>query len=113
VSFTTGTGWCYGIHQGAGGCDCAVADSCSIKVVSSADFPGVEVESADFTGSATETGYQIDPRRGQVVDAANAPVQGAVLFTGTLSRQMRADVNSMGRVRLCSPDGALGGYPSC
>lgn len=113
VDFSTGTAWCYGIHQGAGGCDCTTANSCSIKTVSGADFPGVQMSSANFTGGGTETAYQIDPRRGQSVDAANTPVTGAVLLANQNSQSVRADVNAMGRVRLCSPDGTVPGYPSC
>lgn len=113
VDFVTGAAWCYGIHLGAGGCDCATANSCNIKAVSGADYRGVQMSSADFVGSDTETAYQIDPRRGQSVDAANTPVTGAVLLANQNSQSVRADVNAIGRVRLCSPGGTVPGYPTC
>jgi len=114
VSFVTGAGWCYGIHQGNVQCDCATANSCSIKTVSGADFPGISMSQAQFDAGAGATDwYVIDPRRGQVVDAAGAAVAGNVVFAGAGSRSLRGDLNAVGRVRLCSPSGSMTGYPTC
>lgn len=114
VSFVTGAGWCYGIHQGNAQCDCATANSCSIKTVSGADFPGISMSQAQFDAGAGATDwYVIDPRRGQVVDAAGAAVAGNVVFAGAGSRSLRGDLNAVGRVRLCSPSGSMTGYPTC
>lgn len=122
VSFATGGGWCYGIVEGTDACDCTVADVtaaeyCGIKRAHNIsadgarpDFPGVSVSSAAFDGSAS---YRIDPRRGQVLDASGDPVEGSILLVGAASRSVRADVNAIGRVRLCSPGGTVPGYPTC
>ena len=113
VSFSPGATWCYGIHQGAAACDCTVANSCSIKTVLSTSAPNVTLADASFSsGGAGVARYLIDPRRGQSVDAAGAAVTGTVQFTlGSL--QMNAEVNAVGRARLCSPSGTVTGYPSC
>ena len=116
VSFSTGSSWCYGIHEGNAPCDCtsAAPGACSIKRVTSADYPTVAVSQAQFTSnSGTATSYFIDPRRGQSVDAAGSPVAGNVVFSGPGSRQLRGDLNAVGRVRLCSPSGSITGYPTC
>ncbi|MEK9720556.1 MAG: hypothetical protein VW257_05805, partial [Quisquiliibacterium sp.] len=57
--------------------------------------------------------YLIDPRRGQIMDSAGSATQGAVVFTGRTGVQLQADLNAVGRVRLCSPDGKISGYPAC
>jgi len=114
VSFVTGAGWCYGINAGNAPCDCTAANDCDIKQVSGADFPGIAMTQAEFdSASGTANWYAIDPRRGQVVDAAGAPVDGNVLFSGAGSRALRGDLNAVGRVRLCSPSGSISGYPTC
>lgn len=114
VSFTSGAAWCYGIHQGNDACDCDTANSCSIKTVTAADFPGISMSQAQFDSSAgTLDWYAIDPRRGQSVDAGGNAVTGNVVFAGSGSRSLRGDVNAVGRVRLCSPSGSIQGYPAC
>jgi len=114
VSFVTGAGWCYGISAGNAPCDCAAANSCDVKRVSGADFPGIGISQAQFdSASGTSTWYAIDPRRGQIVDAAGAPVDGNVVFSGAGSRSLRGDLNAVGRVHLCSPSGSVTGYPTC
>jgi type IV fimbrial biogenesis protein FimT len=119
VTFVTGASWCYGIHQGNAACDCtsAAADACSIKKVRAQDLAGadgVTLAQAQFTSNAgTVTTYFIDPRRGQSVDAAGSPVAGNFVFSGSGARQLRGDLNAVGRVRLCSPSGSISGYPAC
>lgn len=116
VSFSTGASWCYGIHQldeaSDPPCNCTVASgsgACNIKRVSSAEVSGLQIASANFGG---DDAYVVEPRRGTSVDAGNAPVEGAVVV-GDGVRSVRADVNAMGRVRLCSPSGSLPRYPAC
>jgi prepilin-type N-terminal cleavage/methylation domain-containing protein len=119
VSFVTGANWCYGIHEGNAPCDCtsAAANACSVKKVRAQDLPGVTgvtLDQAQFTSNAgTGTAYFIDPRRGQSVDAAGSPVAGNFVFAGSGARQLRGDLNAVGRVRLCSPSGSISGYPAC
>jgi len=119
VNFTTGIQWCYGIHLvedgGTTECNCTPnADSsnrCNIKVVRGSDVPGVLMSSASF--GAGGAWYAIDPRRGQILDATGAAAQGVVRLTGSSGVQLEAELNAVGRVRLCSPDGKTGGFPAC
>lgn len=122
VSFSAGGDWCYGIVEGTDACDCTETDTtagdyCGIRRAHNIpadgarpDFPGVSISSASFGGSAS---YRIDPRRGQLLDAAGDPVDGSILLAGAASRSVRADVNAIGRVRLCSPGGTVPGFPEC
>ncbi|HEY5634622.1 MAG TPA: GspH/FimT family pseudopilin [Burkholderiaceae bacterium] len=113
LAFTTGTAWCYGIHEGNAACDCGVANSCNIKTVSSADYPRVTMAPASFvSASGTSNWYLIDPRVGQSIDAAGAAVNGTVQF-GIGGRALRGEVNAMGRVRLCAAADPIPGYPAC
>jgi type IV fimbrial biogenesis protein FimT len=119
VSFTLGVNWCYGIHQVEDGgpveCNCTpnanASNSCNIKVVRGSDVPGVQLSSASF--GAGDAWYSIDPRRGQILDSTGAAAQGAVGFTGGSGARLDAELNAVGRVRLCSPDSKIGGFPAC
>lgn len=115
VSFSTGSTWCYGITEGTTACDCTVAaappaaGACSIKRGLSTEFRGAALGSASFSGDGNS--YQIDPRRGQIVDSGGNPASGSVVFTGDGGYAVTAELNVVGRVRLCSD--SLPGYPSC
>ena len=122
VSFSPGGTWCYGIHQGTTACNCTVVNSCSIKAVPppvSGDFQstlyaGVTMSQAVFiTGATTRAWFVIDPIRGQITDAAGAATLGSATFATTSSGQMRTVLNTMGRIRHCSPAGSVPGYPTC
>lgn len=104
VSFVGGASWCYGITEDDDPCDCGTANSCTIKTVSSAEY-GTGVALA-----TTLADYRIDPRRGQVVDAGGNP-QALSLTLSAGADTTRADVNAVGRVRLCSS--TLSGYAAC
>ncbi len=110
VSVTSGSSWCYGIHEGNTQCDCETAGSCSIKTVSSSDFNNVQIDEAAFGSQAW---YVIDPRRGQIIDDTGAAASGTVTFTAGGGKDLRAAVNAVGRVSLCAPSGKIGGYPTC
>lgn len=114
VVFLTGADWCVGFARGDTPCDCTAAlgeaDACSIlgdgqnallTVVASGAFTGVGMD-AGAPASLTFNGV-----RGTVAGGG-----GAASFTSPQSRQLQVTVNALGRVRLCSPDGSVGGY-SC
>jgi len=115
VVFSTGSAWCSGFSRG-GTCDCTAAadaeDACTIlgdgqtavlKVVNSTAFNGVTVAG----GAPAQVTF--DGVRGTVPTAE----VGSVRFQSGEGRLMEVQVNAIGRVRLCSPSGSVGGYPSC
>lgn len=115
VAFSPGSAWCVGYARGNVACDCTVAlggsNACSIlgdgqnpflTVVSSGAFSGVEMD-IDEPASLTFDGV-----RGTLTGT-----EGGVSFSSAQGRQLRVEVNVLGRVRLCSPDGSVGGYPRC
>lgn len=113
VTFTAGNSatWCYIIHTVVTGttCTCGASGSCTgsavnLKNVSGADSSGVTMALA-LTGGATEIPFE--PRQGM------ATTSGNITLTGINSLQVQNQVNLLGRVRLCSPGGAVSGYPSC
>lgn len=117
VSFTTGSTWCYAVHVATAAvdasCQCATATDC-LKRVASTEFPGVSLAQAQFSaGAGTASSFRIDPRRGQIVDATGAPMTGSVRLDAAGSRQLRADLNALGRVRLCVDSGHLPGFVEC
>jgi type IV fimbrial biogenesis protein FimT len=117
VSFGTGTGWCLAVHTANttvnGDCECATATEC-IKRVTSTEFPGVTLAQAQFSaGGGNVASFRIDPRRGQIVDATGAPMTGSVRLDAAGPRQVRADLNALGRVRLCVETGYLPGFVQC
>lgn len=114
VSFNAGSSWCYGIHQGSTACNCASANSCSIKTVSSSSFPTITLAQAQFSSlNGAASWYAISPLRGQSLDASGNPVSGSATFEAEGSLAMRGDLNAVGRLRLCSPSGSISGYPTC
>jgi len=105
---TSATPWCYIIHTGTT-CTCGASGSCTgsavnLKNVSGADSSGVTMALA-LTGGATEIPFE--PRQGM------ATTSGNITLTGINSLQVQNQVNLLGRVRLCSPGGAVSGYSSC
>lgn len=97
------TTWCYGMTDQAD-CDCTAADSCAVggvttgTVIPSTEFKDV---SANFSVSNMRS---FTPLRG----GSNG---GTVTFSGPGGKSLGVAVNSIGRIRICKPDGsALAGY---
>jgi type IV fimbrial biogenesis protein FimT len=117
VVFSSGTAWCAGFSRATGTpCDCTAAvdagDACAVladgvnpvlKVVSSTAFSGVTL-AGGAPAQVTFNGV-----RGTVPTTET----GVIQVESGLGRQMQVQVNAIGRVRLCSPSGSVGGYPSC
>ncbi|MBK5965684.1 type IV pilin [Thiocystis minor] len=96
--------WCYGIGEDAtANCDCRLAPeeegACSLKRRSGVDFPDIGL-------SATFAGTSFDPRRA----TAN---NGTLTLTARNGSSLKIVLSRLGRVRICSPSGALAGYASC
>ncbi|WP_169201413.1 GspH/FimT family pseudopilin [Aromatoleum bremense] len=115
VVFSTGAAWCSGFSRG-GTCDCtkAVGDGAACKILGDGQTAVLKVVNATaFNGVTLAAGapaqVTFDGVRGTVPTAET----GSILFQSGLGRQMRVDVNAIGRVQLCSPSGSVGGYPSC
>lgn len=98
----TGPTWCYGLSE-VTACDCLTSSpACTIdgiqKIVSSSDYPGVEVlASSTLDGSSVS----FTPLRG----FTNG---GHLQFTVSTGKKFGASVSPLGRVRLCSGTGAWG-----
>ena len=109
LSFSTlpGGGTCYIIHTGPlGACTCGAAGAAvcsgavSIKTVRIASPGRVQL-------AANVPSILYDPRHGTASPA------GSVSITTSDGRTVRHVVSLMGRVRTCSPEGALRGYRPC
>ena len=109
------TDWCFGTKVMDGTpCNCTVTDATAanacqldgvLKVVSSADYPGVTLD-ASFGGTAELAGFE--PHRGLVL-----PGQGAGNVLVTLKADtLRIDVSLLGRVKICTTTG-MPGYQPC
>lgn len=113
--FSDETAWCSGFsRQGATPCDCtddldgeapcgilADGQTMVLKVLKGADYRGVTmvdvaVASIVFDGVRGTTG-----------------MDESVTLQSEMGRQMQVEINPLGRVRLCSPNGSVGGYPEC
>ncbi|MEO7337317.1 MAG: GspH/FimT family pseudopilin [Caldimonas sp.] len=104
----TSAGSCYVIHTGAAAqCTCGIAGpaSCapgteSIKTVYLPLLEGVELR-------ANVGSILFDPLHG-----TSTPT-GTLRLVGSQAREVRHVVNIMGRVRSCTPLGAMPGYRAC
>ncbi len=101
-------GVCYVVHTGAqGDCTCTGAGTaqCSggaqlLRVVGYG--PGQPLQFSSNSRTMT-----FDPMRGTVTPTATMTVSTSG------GKALHQIVNIMGRVRTCSPDGAVPGYPAC
>ena len=96
--------WCYGVGDaGAANCNCRLAPedagACSLKRRSGVDFPGIGL-------SATFAGTRFDPLRA----TSN---NGTLTLTATNGTSLKVVLSRLGRVRICSPAGAVAGYDAC
>lgn len=90
-----GAQWCYALAT-ASGCDCRVSQACQLKTVRAQDHPGVTLlEGRDLRFDGNPAG----------ADAA--------LLQGSEGARLRVAVTPLGRPKICTPDGAVPGYPAC
>lgn len=116
VTFGAGAAWCYIAHAASDACACSTSNaaggSCTgavvnnLKHVAGSDFRGVSLALPPSVGSMT-----FEPQRGMPVGAVGNTL---ITFSGTGNETLGIVVNSVGRVRLCAPDGSsLTGYSPC
>ena len=109
VSFhTTANGSCYVVHTGTAAqcsCDAPGAALCS---GGAQQIRTVRLPTEDRVGFQANVGSMLfDPLHGTVSPA------GTLRLIGTQGREVHHVVNVMGRVRSCTPLGAMPGYRSC
>lgn len=106
VTFDTSvTPWCYIIHTGTT-CTCGASGSCTGSAVNLKNVSGADSSGVTMALSTGVTEIAFEPRQGTATP-------GIITFTGINSLQVQNQVNLLGRVRLCSPGGAVSGYSSC
>lgn len=116
--FAPGGSWCAGFARDDGSdCDCSVTDptadgACSI-LADGATAVLRRLASAGYSGVTMDDGAPASITINGVRGTAGADT--AIDFQSELGRQLRVEVNALGRARLCSPAGAgaVGGYPAC
>lgn len=104
-SASSGATWCIGMTT-ASTCDCLTAGSCQIdgvdRIISSSAYKNILLDGPD-DGHA----FVFSALRGTVT--GNETVE----FESDNAQKLNVVVGLTGRVRLCSPDGSAGGYPTC
>jgi prepilin-type N-terminal cleavage/methylation domain-containing protein len=106
-----GSSWCYGMilaSSGVAGCNCKIANSCTLKQVSSSDFTGVTLAAPTSPAVMFAANLNFDPVRGLV-----APASGAVEFLSTLGKRAQLNLSVIGKAGICDPAATGSGYPSC
>jgi type IV fimbrial biogenesis protein FimT len=103
---------CYLVHTGpAPSCDCATSAEASPCADAARVLQAVPLDTAGGVRvQANVSSMLFDGERGTVTPAGTWRVQ---LERDGAAPAVRLVVNVMGRVRACSPDGTLAGYPSC
>lgn len=113
VSFTVGADWCYAVSR-AEHCGCGRSCSSPDRLLHTVDddaYPGVQIISASFAGSAcgTVACTRFDPVRGTA-----GGVNGTVILQNDSGARYKVIVSTLGRVRTCRDQGDYGaGLPSC
>lgn len=108
VNFNEGTPWCYGMIASSAPsptCDCTTANSCSLKQVSSTDYPG----NLTLAISGVAAVPTFEPVRGVVTPA------GDVILQSALGKQAEVTLSLLGKVGVCTPSASTGtaGYRPC
>lgn len=104
---SSGANWCLGMTT-ASTCDCMTQDACLIdgveRKIASTLYKNVSLDDPD-DGHV----FSFSPLRGTVPVAS---VETVELESGN-GIKLNVVVAITGRIRLCSPDGSAGGYPTC
>ncbi|WP_018175175.1 GspH/FimT family pseudopilin [Thioalkalivibrio sp. ALJ9] len=110
VSQSAGNTWCHAISDTAG-CDCTVADSCTV-VLADGENPVEFTRTHDGFRGVTMAGNQeieFDHVRGALVNPDNR----ADLAFASDSFNMEVRINPIGRPRACGTNRAMGAYSQC
>jgi len=95
---STGSDWCWTVARSAN-CDCAVAQTCQVHAVRSADWRGVRL--VEGLAVALQPG-----------GTAAGPRQAALLESSR-GEQLRVEVSALGRARVCATRGTWPSMPAC
>jgi type IV fimbrial biogenesis protein FimT len=109
--------WCYGITTRKS-CNClAAAEDTEACLLDTSDTPVLRrVESADFPGVhivSVTSSLSNPPRLGFEPRRATATSHGSLTLGSRNGAQLRLILSKLGRVRACSPNGAVPGYKRC
>lgn len=110
ISFPAGdaAGSCYVIHSGASGVCLCNGDGPAVCSGGARAIRTVALPAAESVGLQSNVASMLfDPLHGTVTPTAT------LRLTGTQGRAVHHVVNILGRVRSCSPLGAMPGYPVC
>jgi len=112
VSIVDGTNWCFGMDDSAA-CTCSTANDCQVdgatKVANYDAYTGITLSSVD----ASLSQFSYDERRGMPQNTAGiASVSGNITFTNTRGDSLTLQLNSVGRIKLCTATG-FRGYSAC
>jgi len=99
LDLQAGTQWCYALAT-VSGCDCRVVQSCQLKTVRATDHPGVTLLAG---GNLLVDARPIGPLQNS----------GQALLQGSEGGQLRVGLTPLGRPKVCTPGGAVPGYPNC
>jgi type IV fimbrial biogenesis protein FimT len=103
------TGSCYVIHTGnADQCECGTGDGPAVCSGDARELKTIRLTNADRVAMQSNVASILfDPQHG-----TSTPT-GTLRLVGPDGREVRQIVNVMGRVRACSPQGAVPGYRAC
>lgn len=118
---TSDTVWCYGVEViNAGeayGCDCTTTDSCDVdgveKISTNTEYRNVKIASSLSFGLGSQPYTGFNPYTGFAADGSGAYLNGIIQLESELGKKVNIDVSLIGRVKICSPSGSIGDYPSC
>lgn len=103
----SGATWCLGMTE-ANTCDCLTQNSCQVDGVERT-LPGSAYKNVVLNGPDDAHGFQFNRIRGTVQAGTNETVE----LESDNGINLNVIVGLTGRIRMCSPDGSAGGYPSC
>lgn len=112
VSVISGTAWCFGMDDSAG-CTCNTSNDCQIdgatRVTNNDAYSGITLTSV----GAGLNQFSYNERRGMPQNTAGtASVSGNITFTNSQGDSLTLQLNSVGRLKLCTST-SFRGYAAC
>lgn len=105
IDMQSGSNWCIGLTDQAN-CNCATANSCTVDGVNvgltGEDFPNVSLSTITFADEQVS----FDNTRG-------LPNRAGSVNLSDGEREIRLNMNALGRVEICLVSGDMRDYPSC
>jgi Tfp pilus assembly protein FimT len=97
-----GAAWCWAVAT-TSACDCHLAQACAIRVVGSADHPGVRLVA----------GQPVDLQPGGSAWSGMASGAATAVFETRRGERLRVAVSALGRPRVCAESGTWPRIPPC